>query len=311
MDSIKKELSTCDVIHAQDCVSFPILKLCKRSGIEIPWLVTYHTNPLSELYAIAHRGASMLDYVSYIPGFPLWDMTDRMVLKAADQSVAVSNSLRDELCRSYGLEKQAIRVIHNCINLSDFEKFKNKRTVTGKKIRLFFAGRLYYRKGILHLLRILSSIAGDIGKVDFELQVFGRGPLERSLKHYVSQHNLSSVINFRGHVTRDTLLDSMSMCDIVCFPSLYEACPLLMMEAMAMGKPVVAFDRPFSREMLGNAHKQLLASDERDYALKLLSLMESKPVRLELGRKLILKSQNFDSTKTASLYREVYEGLAR
>jgi glycosyltransferase involved in cell wall biosynthesis len=312
MDSIKKELSTCDVIHGQECVSFPILNLCKRSGIEIPWVVTFHTNPLSELYAIAHRGASMVDYVSYIPGFPLWDMTDRIISKAADQSVAVSSSLREELCRTYGLEKEAFKVIHNCINLADFEKFKsNSRAVTGKKMRLFFAGRLYYRKGISHLLRILNSMVGGNGATDFELEIFGRGPLEGSLKHYVSQHDLSGVIKFRGHVKRDTLLESMNQCDIICFPSLYEACPLLMMEGMAMGKPVIAFDRAFSREMLGSEHAKLLASDEQDYASKLVSLMKSESDRLELGRSLSLKAQKFDSTITAGLYREVYEGLAR
>jgi glycosyltransferase involved in cell wall biosynthesis len=312
MNSIKKELSTCDIIHGQECVSFPILNLCKKSGIEIPWVVTFHTNPLSELYAIAHRGASMLDYVSYIPGFPLWDMTDRIIPKTADQPVAVSSSLREELCRTYGLEKEAFKVIHNCINLTDFEKFENiPRTGPSKKIKLFFAGRLYYRKGISHLLRILSSMISGSGAADFELQIFGRGPLENSLKHYVSQHNLSSVIKFQGHVTRDALLEGMNQCDIICFPSLFEACPLLLMEGMAMGKPVIAFDLPFSREMLGSEHAKLLASDEQDYASKLTSLMKSESDRLELGRSLKMKAKRFDSRITASLYREVYEGLAR
>jgi len=307
MDSIKRELSTCDVIHGQDCVSFPILSLCKRSGIDIPWVVTFHTNPLSELYAIAHRGASILDYVSYIPGFPLWDITDRIIPKAAGQPVAVSNSLCEELCRTYGLEKQAVKVIHNCINLADFEKFKkNRGTLTDKKIRLFFAGRLYYRKGISHLLRIMASITSDYGETDFELQIFGRGPLESSLKHYVSRHNLNGVIRFRGHVTRDTLLENMNQCDIVCFPSLYEACPLLMMEGMAMGKPVAAFDLPFSREMMGKEHRSLLASDEQDFAMKLRLLMQSKNDREKLGHSLQRKAKAFDANIIAKAYSDVY-----
>ncbi len=310
MDSIKKELATCDVIHGQDCVSFPILNLCKRSGMKTPWVVTFHTNPLSELNAIAHRGASMLDYVSYVPGFPLWDMMDRVIPKAADQPIAVANSLREELCRTYGLETGTFKVIHNCINLTDFEKFKNSRRIgAGKKIRLFFAGRLYYRKGISHLLRILSSMTSGNGAADFELQIFGRGPLEGGLKNYVTQHKLSEVVKFRGHVTRETLLENMNTCDIICFPSLYEACPLLMMEGMAMGKPVIAFDRPFSREMLGSEHSKLLATNEQDYASKLISLMNSEEDRLGLGHSLALKAKKFDSTITASLYREVYEDL--
>ncbi|MGA2973260.1 MAG: glycosyltransferase family 4 protein [Candidatus Bathyarchaeia archaeon] len=313
LNSIKKELSTCDVIHGQDCVSFPLLSLCKRSGIKIPWVVTFHTNPLSELYAITHRGASLVDFESYIPGFPLWDMTDRVLPKVADQSVAVSSSLRDELCRTYGKEKEAFKVIHNGINLSDFEKFnkENKKTARDKKIRLFYGGRLYYRKGISHLLRVISSITRDMSEVTFELQVFGRGPLENNLKRYVAQHNLSRIVTFHGHVAREIFLKNMNDCDIVCFPSLYEACPLLMMEAMAMGKPVVAFDRPFSEEIIGNERAKLLASDERDYGAKLVSLMKSEDDRLELGRRLRSKARNFDSAITASLYNEIYMRLFR
>jgi glycosyltransferase involved in cell wall biosynthesis len=313
MNSIMNELSNCDVVHGQDCVSFPLLNICRINGLKIPWVVTFHTNPLSELHSITHRGASLVDFESYIPGFPLWDMTDRALPRVADQSVAVSSSLRDELCRTYGREKESFKVIRNGINLSEFEKFKNenKKTTGDKKIRLFYGGRLYYRKGISHLLRIISSITRDMGEVVFELQVFGRGPLENNLKRYVAQHNLSRVITFRGHVTRETFLKNMNDCDIVCFPSLYEACPLLMMEAMAMGKPVVAFDRPFSEEMIGNERAKLLASDEQDYGAKLVSLMKSEDDRLELGRRLRSKARNFDSRITASLYSEIYVRLFR
>jgi glycosyltransferase involved in cell wall biosynthesis len=254
-----------------------------------------------------------VDFESYIPGFPLWDMTDRVLPKVADQSVAVSSSLRDELCRTYGKEKEAFKVIHNGINLSDFEKFnkENKKTARDKKIRLFYGGRLYYRKGISHLLRVISSITRDMSEVTFELQVFGRGPLENNLKRYVAQHNLSRIVTFHGHVAREIFLKNMNDCDIVCFPSLYEACPLLMMEAMAMGKPVVAFDRPFSEEIIGNERAKLLASDERDYGAKLVSLMKSEDDRLELGRRLRSKARNFDSAITASLYNEIYMRLFR
>ena len=313
MNSIMKEISTCDIIHSQDCVSFPILKKCKKKGLRIPWVVSFHTNPLSELYAITHRGASLIDYESYIPGFPFWDLTDRMIPKAADQSVAVSSSLRDELCRTYRIPREAFKVIHNGINLSEFENFKKGtiKPLGDGKVRLFFGGRLYYRKGISHLVRIISATVGDMGADAFELQIFGRGPLENSLKRYVAKNNLSRIVAFRGYATREAFLENMHDSDIVCFPSLYEACPLLMMEAMAMGKPVLAFDRPFSEEIIGSERAKLLASDERDYGAKLVSLMKSEDDRLELGRRLRSKARNFDSTITASLYSEIYMRLFR
>jgi glycosyltransferase involved in cell wall biosynthesis len=195
-----------------------------------------------------------------------------------------------------------MQVIHNPIDLADLDRVTKNAGISLRhdKVRLFYAGRLYYRKGIGHLLRIISTIKDKAKPMrDFELQIYGRGPLESSLKRYSAKHNLTCV-NFYGHVSREHFLKSMNESDIVCFPSLWEACPLLLMEAMGLGKPVVAFDRSFSREILGRENTSLLARDERDYARKLSDLMQSKDTQIKLGLRLREKARGYDSSIAAS-----------
>jgi glycosyltransferase involved in cell wall biosynthesis len=177
------------------------------------------------------------------------------------------------------------------------------------RIRLFYAGRLYYRKGILQLMRILDHLAEEREGRDFSLNVFGQGPLERTLKNYVASHLSKKDITMRGHVDRVTLLRELSASDIVCVPSLYEACPVLMIEAMAFGKPIVAFDLPFAREILGDA-EELLASGLNDFREKLVHLIYSQDERANLKRKMLDRSKEFDAQKIAAEYEKVYKELS-
>jgi glycosyltransferase involved in cell wall biosynthesis len=131
------------------------------------------------------------------------------------------------------------------------------------------------------------------------------------VRRYVARNDLGEFVKFRGHVPRETLLSNLSASDIVCFPSLYEACPLLMIEAMAMAKPVVAFDLPFAREMLGQGSPMLLACNDVDFARKLWHLISSENDRTEIGYLLRSKARNFDAMKIASLYSEIYTTVGR
>jgi len=110
-------------------------------------------------------------------------------------------------------------------------------------------------------------------------------------------------------VQRKILLAELAASDIVCMPSLYEACPLAVIEAMAMGKPVVAFDLPYAREMLQD-NGMLLASGGLDFAQKLGHLIRSQDDRTRLGRTLKNSVARFDSETIAMEYRDIYAGLA-
>jgi glycosyltransferase involved in cell wall biosynthesis len=313
IDLIAREISKCDVVHGQDSSAFPLLQLCKKSGLKVPWTITFHTNPRAQLYyAIKSvgRGTSLTDLTTYVAGFPLWDLTVRQHLKQADGLVCVSNSLREELSQGYRFDIGRLSAIHTCVNINELRTHltSNFERPSTDKVRLFYAGRLYYSKGALHLVRILADLVKERDTRDFNLSIFGRGPIERALRKYVTQYLPRENVAIRGQVNHQILLRELAMSDIVCFPSLYEACPVIMIEAMSLGKPVVAFDLPFAREILGDT-EELLAKGISDFSKKLARLIISGDQRASLSRKMLGRSEEFDAPKIATRYQKVYERL--
>jgi glycosyltransferase involved in cell wall biosynthesis len=314
MNRIRRELESCDLVHGQDSSAFPMLQFCKRFGPKVPWVVTFHTNPQAELHLTIGsflRGGSLTDFVTYAIGFPSWDTAVREHARCADRLVTVSGSLRDELCRGYGLSKEALTVIPTCIHTSQLQSmFRSRRKHRAEaSASLLYAGRLYYRKGVLNLLNIARCLVHQIGVANFKLQIFGSGPLGGVCRSYVSKHQLGDYVKIRGFVSRWALLTELANSDIVCVPSYYEACPVVIIEAMAGGKPVVAFDLPYAREMLTEESRMLLASNELDYAMKLASLINSEEDRARIGRVMKSRAARFDAQSVAASYQTLYSNL--
>lgn len=82
------------------------------------------------------------------------------------------------------------------------------------------------------------------------------------------------------------------------------------MEAMVLAKPVVAFNRPFSQEMLKDIPNAAVARTIQDYAFQIHSLCTSENVRKELGHRLReMAVRRFDVERMAEKYLEVYRNL--
>ncbi|MDP8235272.1 MAG: glycosyltransferase family 4 protein [Candidatus Erginobacter occultus] len=95
-----------------------------------------------------------------------------------------------------------------------------------------YAGRLSAEKGLLTLIRAVKGL-------DMELKIVGEGPLSAELRQYARAENISN-IRFLGYRTGDELTKEISSSLAVVVPSeWYENNPLSIIEAFAMGKPVL------------------------------------------------------------------------
>jgi len=313
LNGLRKLVSESDIVHGQDSSSFPLIYLCKKVNPDLPWVVTVHDGPVAELrYVLSSigRGGTLRDFLRYGVGFPGWDATLRGDAKYADALVPVSDSLAAEIRSHYRIEPGKLQTIHTGVDIEHLENIaRNSSTsFTSDKVRLFWAGRLSWRKGIIHLLNSLSYLVHEIRFRGFELQIFGRGPLEGKVKELVSALNLNDNVRLRGFVKYEELIASMATSDVVCFPSLYEACPVGLIEAMALEKPVVAFDRPFSRELIGD--NLPLAKGITDYAENLRNLCTSAELREKLGKRVKAQAlEKFEIRQIAKSYLELYRNI--
>jgi len=133
--------------------------------------------------------------------------------------------------------RNKVEIIPSSLDLDLFplSRFKNRKI---KKI--YFVGRLVNYKGIEYLIDAINLLS--IKRRDFRLIIIGDGPLRKKLQKMVENMFLEDFIEFRGNLDNKMLLKQMEKdCDIFVLPSIYrsEALGLSVIEAMALGKPVI------------------------------------------------------------------------
>ena len=118
----------------------------------------------------------------------------------------------------------------------DLEKYQFRSAATQPK-KLLFVGRLSNEKGLNVLLDSLATLNSD--SHDITLTVLGDGPSRKDLEKQAQDLNLHDIVIFKGFVDQPTIRNHLNDSDIFILPSFAEGIPVSLMEAMAIGVPVI------------------------------------------------------------------------
>lgn len=186
----------------------------------------------------------------------------RPVLRAAARVVVFTAGQRSAVSARYGIDPARIAVIPNGVE----EKFFNPaRRLPRARPRLLFVGRLAVQKNIPLLLGALAGISDR-----FETTLAGDGELEARLKDLAARLELKNV-TFHGRADGAELRDLYRSADIFVLPSEREGMPLVLLEALAAGLPVVATDIPGNRDVIvDGVHGVLVPSGDASALRKAL-----------------------------------------
>jgi glycosyltransferase involved in cell wall biosynthesis len=163
-----------------------------------------------------------------------------LYVRLADIVVAVSHDLRRTLLRDVHLTRP-VRVIHNGIDGARY-RFSSESTVRldlGVARDDFLIGTgvvLSKQKGIPYLLEAARRVLAEDSKARFVIA--GDGPMRQELEQMAAQLRLGDGVRFLGY--RNDIPHFVSALDLYVLPSLWEGLPLALLEAMAIGKPIVA-----------------------------------------------------------------------
>jgi glycosyltransferase involved in cell wall biosynthesis len=105
-------------------------------------------------------------------------------------------------------------------------------------VKIVSVGRMSAEKGQLGLIDALAQIAGQ--DVDVCLTLVGDGPLRQLIEKAVADGGLGDRVRILGALPESETLMEIASCDAFVLPSLMEGLPVVLMEAMALGKPVIA-----------------------------------------------------------------------
>lgn len=161
----------------------------------------------------------------------------QQTLLRCDRVVAVSPALAKQI--SAFTPQIVPSVVSNLIRTKFFQPSPLKRSISIAPIRFLLVGLLTEVKGVSHLLKAAQRLKWK-GYENFQLVIGGEGPLRLSLEQMAKDGGLDKQCKFLGHLNREQTRNEMQQCDVLILASLHETFGIVLVEAMACGKPVIA-----------------------------------------------------------------------
>jgi len=173
----------------------------------------------------------------------------------------------------------------------DSDKFYPRENVgTGNVIVLFVGGldQAHYFKGFENLLRSMKTVIMKCSR-PINLHVVGSGDLLAHYKRLAADLGIADRVEFLGKVDDEGLVRAYQNSNFLVLPSINqgEAFGLVLLEAMATEKPVIASNLPGVRSVFTDGLEGLIvnAGDNDDLVAKILQLAENEELRFQMGRR--------------------------
>ena len=278
-----------DVLHFHN-VGFPsTIQVLERSNALN--ILTFHAN---------------LEKSNIIKIFPqIRDFANKIAEWKIDGIIGV-NPLNLRFFRKFNGPK---KVIPNGIDLEEFNpKVSGLKKFSDGKINILFLGRIEERKGLIYLLKAFKILSRSHSNL--RLIVVGEGPLKDDYQKWVENNKLENVV-FEKAIREKEVPSYYRTCDIYCSPAIYgESFGIVLIEAMALGVPVVAFANTGYRIVLEKGKGKRFLVKPRDYktlAKKLEILIKSKKLRKEMGDWGLKEARKYSWPKIADQILAFYE----
>jgi glycosyltransferase involved in cell wall biosynthesis len=237
---------------------------------------------------------------------------DRLVLRRFDRVVVVSDAVADILGR-WGVSPTKVCTILNGVDLARFQRasatLRGELNLTNEPL-VGFVGRMVSDKGGALLLRAADQVLAVYPKTKF---VFvGDGPARKEWETLAAQLRIQSSTIFTG--TRGDMPEVYASFDMLVLPSLIEAQPMCLLEAMAAGNAVIATRVGAIPKMIqsGKTGVLLERGDVAGLSAAIVRLLSDSDLRRRLGESARAHAaQHFSAEAMAKNYLANYQDLLR
>jgi 1,2-diacylglycerol 3-alpha-glucosyltransferase len=296
----------CDLIHVQTpfVAHYAGLKAARRLGK--PVLATYHT--LFEEY--------LFHYAPFLPAEWLKGLArrfSRTQCNDLDAVVVPSTAMRDRLTE-YGVTVP-MHVLPTGIPLSRFAegdraRFRELHGIPEDRPVALFVGRVAHEKNIAFLIDAVAEACRTVPELLF--LITGEGPAEKALRRRAEDLGIAGNVRFLGYLDRQhELPDCYSAADLFIFASRTETQGLVLLEAMAMGLPVVALAAMGTKDILGSGRGGIAPADDvADFAAAIDRLMTDQALRHRLSAEAREYAREWADDRMAGRLAALYRSLS-
>ena len=162
---------------------------------------------------------------------------ERMHVQRARRVLATSRYSAERARELYGLKKMP-SVIPELIDLPEWRNALQLNPEASSRFTVLYVGRFYRRKRVDLLLRAAAGLRSRIPGL--EVRIVGNGPCRPALHALAGELRLEGTVTWLGDISRSALAAEYNRCGILCLPSVQEGFGIVLLEAMAAGKAIVA-----------------------------------------------------------------------
>lgn len=250
MSRASKTLGSLGKKHGFDLIHYNEPHLLRKRFLGLPAISTFHSSQFNEIRTMLKFAGSTLTTTGGLLDFtvrsPIGYIGDIITGQTSDAVISPSENLANLLASQCFIVREKMHVIPNAVDFEKLDKVKAddeilKRHNLVDEQYILFLGRISAMKGLDYLVEAFKTIKAKNatrGARNLKLVIAGSGAYEGSLRQKAKGVKGIVFTGFIDTLEKRKALYSNSLA--VVLPSLYEALPMVVLEAMAMYKPVIA-----------------------------------------------------------------------
>jgi len=219
--------------------------------------------------------------------------------------VLVTSRYSGERAQEFYRLPQLPTVVPELIDLAEWRRLLAAHPAAASRFTVLYVGRFYRRKRVHVLLHAAAALRRRIPNL--EVRLVGAGPCADQLRRLSSSLKLDGAVTWLGDVSRSQLIEEYNRCHLFCLPSVQEGFGIVLLEAMAAGKPIVASRAAAIPEVVPHG---ILVEPESGEALAagIAELYRSAQKRAALGQIGNEWVEQFDAPRVARLFLAAVTG---
>lgn len=312
------EGSSYDLIHSHYWISGLVaIQLREKHWQQIPIVHMFHTlGAMKNLIALTEKDRAPQDRLE----------GEQAVIDAVDKIIAATPSEEHQLIHYYAADPQKIQILPPGVDLAHFQpiertKARARLDIPAATQNIVFAGRIERLKGIDTLIQAVALLKERHANLlpDLTLTIVGGDPYADTLDAEMArlqelrcELELCDMVTFAGAKDHELLPSYYAAADVVVMPSHYESFGMVALEAMAMGRAVIASEVGGLAHLVahGETGFHIPPHDAETLASRLFELLINDAFRKQLGEQANQYARNFGWEMIVRHMQQVYAQVA-
>ncbi|MCM8818103.1 MAG: glycosyltransferase [Candidatus Omnitrophica bacterium] len=291
-----------------------LIKILKKENPQIVHTFMFTSNTWGRISAFFAKVPIIFASERCVDLWKKWyhKLIDRLLLIFTDKLIGNSNSVKNFYKKIENISDNKIEVIYNGVDIENIEKIeisqdekKLELKLEKSKFIVGTAGRFTEQKGFIYLLKAIPEVLKIFPDCYF---IFvGDGPLRKNFEEIAEKLKIKNNVIFTGY--REDVLEILYICDIIVIPSLFEGMPNIILESMALKKPVIATDIPEIKELIIDRENGILVPvrNSKKISEKIIYLLTNPDISQNIGIKgYEFVKEKFTIEKMVRNYEELY-----